>query len=78
MTNKSARIAEQENDQFKITENKEHDCFDLLLKQNNYDAKVVQSMLLFIYNLGKHAPETLRIGTLASPIVVGKPKILVN
>jgi hypothetical protein len=72
------RIAEQNNDQFQITYNSEEDCFDLLLKQSEYDAKIVQSMMIFIYNLGKHAPETLRIGTLVSSIIENKPKLILN
>jgi len=79
MTNK---ITEQDNDLFKITHNKELDCFDLVFKKAKYDtSSELLGVASFIHQMGVHcSQDKLRIGAqveVDSKIINKKPKIIV-
>jgi hypothetical protein len=73
-------IQEQDNPYFSIKHNKEHDCFDMILKKESYNTeKELVAILSFVHQTGLYCPESsLRIGIEEPQIKVKKPKLILN
>ena len=56
-------IQEQDNKHFRITYNKELDCFDMLMKQVEYKTtSELLGILSFVHQIGVNCESKLRIG----------------
>lgn len=73
-------IQEQDNPFFSIKYNKEHDCFDMILKKESYEAeKELVAILSFVHQTGLYCPDdTLRIGIEQPSLKIKKPKLILN
>ena len=71
------KIQEQDNEHFRITYNKELDCFDMLMKKVEYKTTTeLLGILSFIHQIGVNCDDKLRIGAqIENPII--KTKIIV-
>jgi hypothetical protein len=57
------KIQEQDNEHFRITYNKELNCFDMLMKQVEYKTtSELLGILSFVHQIGVNCESKLRIG----------------